>query len=131
MVIQEACNRICATVLNFSQLRLAVKVAAFAFPFGLADPDLLEVARRAGVVGALTTEEELVSPQSEPFGWGRFIVAECDTPSTLAACLGGWYSVLRWYSPGAARYTPARAGFALSCVGDGAQGVLGLRDALI
>jgi peptidoglycan/xylan/chitin deacetylase (PgdA/CDA1 family) len=88
--------------LEFLELQLAVKATAFAFPFGLADPDLLEAARGAGVVGALTTEEELVSPQSEPFGWGRFIVAECDTPSTLAACLGGWYSELRRYSPGAA-----------------------------
>jgi peptidoglycan/xylan/chitin deacetylase (PgdA/CDA1 family) len=88
--------------LQFLQLELAVKAAAFAFPFGLAGADLLDVARRAGVLCALTTEEELVNPQSEPFGWGRFIVAGYDTPSTLAACLGGWYSELRRYSPGAA-----------------------------
>jgi peptidoglycan/xylan/chitin deacetylase (PgdA/CDA1 family) len=88
--------------LKFLELQLAIKDAAFAFPFGLADPDLVEVVRRAGVVGALTTEEELVSAQSDKFGWGRFMVAECDTPSTLAACLVGWYSELRRYSPGAA-----------------------------
>jgi peptidoglycan/xylan/chitin deacetylase (PgdA/CDA1 family) len=85
--------------LDFLQLRLVVKAAAFAFPFGLADPDLLEVSRRAGVLCALTTEEELVNPQSEPFGWGRFLVAGHDTPSTLAACLGGLYSELRRYNP--------------------------------
>jgi peptidoglycan/xylan/chitin deacetylase (PgdA/CDA1 family) len=81
--------------LEFLQLQLAIKAAAFAFPFGVADPELLEVARRAGVLCALTCEEELVNPQSEPFGWGRFGVAEYDTPSTLAACLGGLYSELR------------------------------------
>jgi peptidoglycan/xylan/chitin deacetylase (PgdA/CDA1 family) len=85
--------------LRFLQMQLAVKAAAFAFPFGLADPDLLEIARRAGVVCALTTEEELVNPRSEPFGWGRFLVAAYDTPSTLAACLGGWYSQLRQFDP--------------------------------
>jgi peptidoglycan/xylan/chitin deacetylase (PgdA/CDA1 family) len=85
--------------LEFLQMQLAVKAAAFAFPFGLADPDLLEIARRAGVVCALTTEEELVNPRSEPFGWGRFLVTAYDTPSTLAACLGGGYSQLRRYNP--------------------------------
>jgi peptidoglycan/xylan/chitin deacetylase (PgdA/CDA1 family) len=88
--------------LEFLELQLAVKAATFAFPFGLADAELLEIARHAGVLCALTTEEELVNPQSEPFGWGRFIAAGCDTPSTLAACLGGWYSALRRYSPRAA-----------------------------
>jgi peptidoglycan/xylan/chitin deacetylase (PgdA/CDA1 family) len=85
--------------LEFLQLQLAIKAAAFAFPFGVADPDLLEIARSAGVLCALTTEEELVNPRSEPFGWGRFLVAASDTPSTLAACLGGWYNQLRRYNP--------------------------------
>ena len=89
--------------LEFLQLQLAVKAAAFSFPFGIADPDLFDVARRAGVLCALTNDEKLVNPQSEPFGWSRFGVEEYDTPSTLAACLGGLYSdlnsVVRRYSP--------------------------------
>ena len=76
--------------LEFLQLQLAVKVAAFAFPFGIADPDLFDVARRAGVLCALTTDEKLVNPQSEPFRRSRFGgAARMQTPSTLAACLGG------------------------------------------
>ena len=93
--------------LRFLRLQLTVKATAFAFPFGLFDPSLLEVVRRAGVVCALTTEEEVVNPQSEPLGWGRFTVAAYDTPSTLAACLGGWYSELRRYIRA---WRPQRAG---------------------
>lgn len=74
--------------------------ATFAFPFGkrakgLAGGELREAARRAGVLCALTSENELVLPESDPFDWGRFTASEADDGATLAAKLDGWYSLLR------------------------------------
>ena len=51
--------------------------------------------REAGAACALTTEPQLVSPQADPFSWGRFTVVGCDTPATLMLKLNGWYSALR------------------------------------
>lgn len=83
----------------------------FAFPFGRkalgnVSPELVEAARRAGVICALTTEAEPVDPRSDPFDWGRFNVYDWDTPRTLAAKLDGWYGWApalqeRWLARGA------------------------------
>ncbi|REK18889.1 MAG: polysaccharide deacetylase family protein [Planctomycetota bacterium] len=66
----------------------------FAFPFGITSPELVDAARRAGVRCALTTRPDCVQPSEDPFHWGRFGATQQDTPTTLAAKLGGWYSPL-------------------------------------
>jgi peptidoglycan/xylan/chitin deacetylase (PgdA/CDA1 family) len=80
--------------------KLGVHQASFAFPFGCYDPDLVQAAHEANVLCALTAQPELVQPQTDPFSWGRFAVAESDTAATLALKLSGWYTkvwgVWRW-----------------------------------
>lgn len=68
----------------------------FAFPYGgraegHASEALMAVVREAGLACALTTETELVSASSSPFGWGRLEAVGSDSPATLAAKAAGWY----------------------------------------
>lgn len=88
------------TSLEVLRTRLALSQVAFAFPYGtrragFSGPLLAEAAKQAGVLSALTTEEELVTPASCPFDWGRFAANQVDTPTTLAAKLDGWYTAIR------------------------------------
>jgi peptidoglycan/xylan/chitin deacetylase (PgdA/CDA1 family) len=69
--------------------------AAFAFPFGAHDPEMVAVVRAAGLRCALTTEMDIVRPGTDPFGWGRFHVEDHDTPGALCGYLGGWYALFR------------------------------------
>jgi glycosyltransferase involved in cell wall biosynthesis/peptidoglycan/xylan/chitin deacetylase (PgdA/CDA1 family) len=75
--------------------RLAPRgLVPFAFPFGHTDPELLAVAREAGVSCGLTTAAALVPPAADPFGWARFNVYGWDTAASIAAKLHGWYGWL-------------------------------------
>jgi hypothetical protein len=74
--------------------------ATFAFPFGYGcrrhdGPEMSDAVKEAGMLGALTTESELIKAGDDPFNWGRFAVLETDTAASLAAKLGGWYSLAR------------------------------------
>lgn len=71
-----------------------VRKPTFAFPFGIATPELIEVARKSNVSCALSTRSECILPGTDPFHWGRFTVADSDTPATLAAKIDGWYTVV-------------------------------------
>ena len=62
---------------------------------GFAGPEYFETAKQLGACCCLTTEEELLSPGSSPFGWGRFIAEEFDTASTIAVKLDGWRDAAR------------------------------------
>ncbi|MEM1062268.1 MAG: polysaccharide deacetylase family protein [Planctomycetota bacterium] len=80
--------------------KFGVTDPAFAFPYGtvsagFAGGTLSDAARRAGVTCALTTEDELVGPDADPFVWGRFTAEGYDTAETLAGKLGGWFTRLR------------------------------------
>lgn len=84
---------------SLEQLRseLGARRFTFSFPYGSrslgsAGDDLVEIAKRSGVTCALTTDTELITPGSSPFGWGRFEVTEEDTGSTIVAKLQGWYN---------------------------------------
>ena len=59
--------------------RFGLAGAAFAFPFGLDDPKLRSEARRVGMLCALSTVEERVTLQKDPFDWGRIAVEPTDT----------------------------------------------------
>jgi hypothetical protein len=77
-----------------------VREATFSFPFGHGcrrrdGPELSAVAKEAGLLSALTTESKLIKAGDDPFDWGRFAVLETDTAASLAAKLGGWYSLAR------------------------------------
>ena len=69
--------------------------APFAFPFGIFDSAMCASVQRAGLMCALTTQSELVTPHCTPFQWGRFTVHEHDNGRTLAAQLAGWFSLAR------------------------------------
>ncbi len=74
--------------------RFGVERPTFSFPFGLASPELVAIAKQSGVCCGLMTRPDCVLPGEDPFRWGRFGVTTADTPATLAAKLGGWYSPL-------------------------------------
>lgn len=69
--------------------------ATFAFPFGYFDAALSTVAREAGLLGALTTVNDLVRPGDDPFALGRLTVFDDDTPAMIAAQLSGRYEAIR------------------------------------
>jgi len=80
--------------------QLDLQDATFALPYGtrrrgFSGPVLAGIAKKAGVLCSLTTENELVIPGSDPFDWGRFTVTAADTPRTIAARLDGWYELFR------------------------------------
>ncbi|QDT38638.1 polysaccharide deacetylase family protein [Stratiformator vulcanicus] len=72
----------------------------FAFPYGtkatgFSGPVFADIAQRAGMRCALTTEDELVPRGRTPFDWGRFTAEADDNGATLAAKLSGWYEVVK------------------------------------
>lgn len=74
----------------------------FAFPYGtkhlgFSGGVLAEAAKRAGVRCALTTESEVVTPDSCPFDWGRFTAEGNDTAGTLAVKLSSGFERLRTF----------------------------------
>jgi peptidoglycan/xylan/chitin deacetylase (PgdA/CDA1 family) len=72
--------------------RFGIEEPTFAFPYGAADTELLEIARDAGVACALTTAHRRVGTTDGEFGWSRFNVLNSNTPAILAAKLSGWYA---------------------------------------
>jgi peptidoglycan/xylan/chitin deacetylase (PgdA/CDA1 family) len=79
---------------NVAWLRsmLGVERPTFSFPFGRTTSELMEAARRSGVICALTTAGTLVDLNQSPFGWGRFNVDAWDTAETLMIKMSNWYS---------------------------------------
>ncbi len=69
--------------------------ATFSFPYGFSNPRMIEISRRQGLLCGLSAECQLVTPNTDPFHWGRFGATELDNGATLAAKLDGWYSTLR------------------------------------
>ena len=74
--------------------QFGVRRPTFAFPHGLHDQPMLDVARDLGIRCAPTTTPGLIDISSDPLGWGRFSVESHDTAATLAGKLGGWYTPL-------------------------------------
>jgi peptidoglycan/xylan/chitin deacetylase (PgdA/CDA1 family) len=74
--------------------RFGLTQPSFAFPFGMSNAALIEVAKQSGVACALSTQPECNRITADPFQWGRFDVAESDTAATLAAKLTGWYTLV-------------------------------------
>lgn len=86
-----------ARSLEVLERELGPRDYTFSLPYGSrtlghADDALLRAAEAAGVRCALTTDAELVTPGSHPYGWGRFEVIDQDTGRTLVAKLEGWYA---------------------------------------
>jgi peptidoglycan/xylan/chitin deacetylase (PgdA/CDA1 family) len=86
-----------ATSLALLERHLGAGPRTFSFPFGsvrrgFAGPELVEVAKAAGVTCSLTTEIELADPRSSEFGWGRLEVGEHDTGAVVEAKLHGHYA---------------------------------------
>lgn len=80
------------------QREFEIEQPLFSFPFGIADEELIRVARQAGMRCGLTTQPRLVHAASDPFTWGRFHVAQSDSSATLTVKLSGWYDALRQLS---------------------------------
>lgn len=77
------------------QREFRVERPALSFPYGIADDDLVDAARRGGVTCGLTTAPQLADCAGDPFHWGRFNVSEADTAASLAVKLDGWFDALR------------------------------------
>jgi peptidoglycan/xylan/chitin deacetylase (PgdA/CDA1 family) len=103
-----------AISIGILQSRFGVAEPTFSFPFGLTTPEMHAVARKSGVCCALNTQPERVTPESNPFLWGRFCACDLDTASTLATKLNGWYTpvanVLRAMKRPMASITPRVTG---------------------
>jgi len=72
--------------------KFGVRNPVLAFPHGVFNQAMLEVARELGIPSALTTVPGLRDLATDPLGWGRFSVEGHDTAATLAGKLGGWYT---------------------------------------
>jgi peptidoglycan/xylan/chitin deacetylase (PgdA/CDA1 family) len=91
----EAFAQDVAASLDVLRTRFGLTDATFAFPFGIVEPALVAAARRAGLLCALSSRDQLNPPHSDPFTWGRLTAEESDTDSILATKLDGWYSRAR------------------------------------
>jgi peptidoglycan/xylan/chitin deacetylase (PgdA/CDA1 family) len=91
----EAFQQDLAASLTLLRDRFAFTEVPFSYPFGIVEPDLAAAVQRAGVLCALSTQSNLVRPQSDPFTWGRFTVMPGDTSVSLVAKLDGWFSLAR------------------------------------
>lgn len=85
----------------------------FAFPYGtkwngFAGPDLVAAARQSDLRCSLTTEAEMITPQTDPFDWGRLVAEDIDTSTTLAAKLGGWITAAKKLKHALQRLKPSR-----------------------
>lgn len=88
------------TCLETLNSKFGLSEVTFAFPQGrkgpgFVSPELVAAARDVGVLCSLTTENDLVAPDSDPFDWGRLTVERRDTAGAIAARLDGWYSLIR------------------------------------
>ena len=83
---------------------LGLAEVPFAFPFGSShlgycDSRLVEVVRQHGMTSAYTTDPSFVTPASDPFCLGRFLVYPDDSVNTLRGRLNAWYPpARRWAS---------------------------------
>lgn len=91
---EDAFRRDMATCLDVLRDRFGIEQPTFSFPFGLTTPEMIDIARRAGVTCALTTRPEGFDAATDPFHWGRFTASDLDSAATLAAKLDGWYTPL-------------------------------------
>lgn len=88
------------TSIEFMQREFGIERPTLSLPYGIIDegfagPDFFYTAAEERAICCLTTEEELLSPDSSGFGWGRFIAEQHDTASTLAVKLDGWRDTAR------------------------------------
>jgi peptidoglycan/xylan/chitin deacetylase (PgdA/CDA1 family) len=74
--------------------RFGASRPALAFPFGLANRELIDAAKETVVSCAFSTLPERNCGTADPFCWGRVSVAASDSASVLAAKLTGWYTVI-------------------------------------
>jgi peptidoglycan/xylan/chitin deacetylase (PgdA/CDA1 family) len=89
-----------ALSLETLRTRFGLTEATLAFPYGYGcrgndGPALAEVAQEAGMLCALTTDEEVVRSRDDCFNWGRFTASNFDSAASLTAKLNGTYSRMR------------------------------------
>jgi peptidoglycan/xylan/chitin deacetylase (PgdA/CDA1 family) len=80
--------------LDVLQGRFEIVHPTFAFPFGDASPELIEIARELGLACAVSVRPQRVTATDDVFHWGRFYVEDSDTAATLSAKLSGWYTTV-------------------------------------
>ena len=67
----------------------AVDADLLAWPFGIADEELDELAREAGYAAGFTIERRLVTTHDRIMALPRFLVTDRDTGARFAALLAG------------------------------------------
>jgi len=83
--------RLCLDVLGN---HFDIRRPAFAYPYGYANAELIDVARQLDVACCATTRHQPVRSSDDICSWGRFYAGATDTPSVLAAKLSGWYTAV-------------------------------------
>jgi peptidoglycan/xylan/chitin deacetylase (PgdA/CDA1 family) len=83
--------RLCLDILND---RFGIERPTYAFPFGDASSERIDVAKQLGVSCCLTTRHRRVQAGDDVYQWGRFDGGPTDSSAILAAKLSGWYTTL-------------------------------------
>jgi glycosyltransferase involved in cell wall biosynthesis/peptidoglycan/xylan/chitin deacetylase (PgdA/CDA1 family) len=90
----EEFRRDLTTSVEYLQEHFDISPAALAFPHGICNPAMIEVARQVGVSSTFSTRARLNSLNSDPLNWRRFSVETHDTAASLAGKLSGWYTAV-------------------------------------
>jgi peptidoglycan/xylan/chitin deacetylase (PgdA/CDA1 family) len=88
--------------------RFGVSDSTFAFPYGTRElgfcsPEMTAAVQAAGARCAFSTDDGLVFPDQDRYGWGRMEVDDYDTGASLAARLSGWTRIFQQFTARAAR----------------------------
>lgn len=88
------------TSLKMLEREFGIRKPTLSLPYGIIDEGFAGVdysftSAEEGAICCLTTEEEVISPDSSGFGWGRFIAEQHDTAATLGVKLDGWRDAAR------------------------------------
>lgn len=81
--------------INFLRDTFGISNPTLSYPFGYYSTNMTQAVQQIGLSCGLTTDEELISPASDPCSWGRFEVYQQDSTYTLSVCLNGWYEYAR------------------------------------
>jgi peptidoglycan/xylan/chitin deacetylase (PgdA/CDA1 family) len=90
----EAFRRDLDACLDVLRERFGVTHPAFAFPWGVSSPDLIDALKQVGIPCSMSTRRAPVGVNDDDFHWGRFDVEAGDTAAVLAGKLSGWYTAV-------------------------------------
>ena len=70
------------------EAKLGTRVDLLAWPFGIVDPELIEIASALGYRAAFTIEGRTIDRRASPLAVSRLLITDADRPAVLARRLG-------------------------------------------